>query len=323
MKHTEIIILCFLLGYEILCSTLPTKAGIETTTIKTTTYSNQYPVVAVIEKQSITTTGAKQTGKLLTLPATTTYIIVDPFTGLIEGAFDPMRELIDVYTIAPGSVLIDRVTGKILATLSPSGQAVDIVSTPALDALAIAIDSRQANLSRMITACLSDGSIDTKQASALRSQLDQIATQESLAKQKAGILPYSEALSLALALNDLSDRLVLLAHSTPLSPILGSKMVNNNGVLSLTDDTTYRRMKIGQRIDDEYAAGRLSAQQVANLKEQLNVAASLDAKYRDNEKLSTGKAEKIAAKLDNIEVRLNRDVAMINDRRAKIGIKVQ
>ncbi len=166
---------------------------------------------------------------------------------------------LDVKVISPGSIVIDQVSGKIVATISPSGQVVDVVTAPALDPLVTAIDSRRSEIDQRITSSLAAGTIDTKQATALRTELDKIASREALAKQSTGALPYSEALALSLSLNNLSDRLVLFAHGPVITPLLGSRIVSTNGDLILVDAVTYRRYQLSQRIDDEYTAGRLSA----------------------------------------------------------------
>ena len=326
MRFSNKVTMIFLTSFGFIYQSLPVKADIETTTVKTTTVTSGDPLSSLLDRRSTTTTETKTIspeGKTIVLPSTTTYEIVDPITGTVKGSFDPMHSVIDVRTISPGSIIIDQSTGKILATISASGQTIDVLTAPALDPLVIGIDNRRTELDQRITSSLSAGTIDTTQASALRGELDKIASRETIAKQNAGGLPYSEALALSLALNNLSDRLVLFAHGPVIAPLLGSRIVNSNGDLVLVDPTTYRRFQLAQRVDDEYAAGRLSTKQVSDLKEQLNAIASLDSKYRKNGQLDSSKSEKLAVKLNSVEVRLNKDVATINDKRAKIGIRVQ
>jgi hypothetical protein len=326
MKFSTKLTMIFLTSWGVIYPSLPVKADIETTTIKTTTIKSGDPL-SNLDSRSTTTTTETNTivpeEKTVILPTTTTYTIVDPITGAVKGSFDPMHAIVDIKTISPGSIVVDQVTGKILATISPSGQTVDVLTAPALDPLVTAIDNRRVELDQRITSSLSAGTIDTKESAALRAELDKIASRETLAKQNSGRLPYSEALALSLALNNLSDRLVLLAHGPIITPLLGSRIVNTNGDLIIVDPITYRRYQLLQRTDDEYAARRLSAKQVSDLKELLNSIASLDSKYRKNGVLDSSKTEKLSVKLDNVEVRMNRDVATINDKRAKIGIKVQ
>jgi hypothetical protein len=110
--------------------------------------------------------------------------------------------------------------------------------------------------------------------------------------------------------------------TTAVTPLLGARMINTNGQLVVVNDVDYRRAQLSQKIDDEYAAGRLSTQQVSRLKDQLNVVASLETQYSKNGELSSSKTEKISAKLDNVKINLDHDVANINDKRSKIGLKV-
>ncbi len=298
---------------------LPSYSEVETTTIKTTTYND-----GALPNSTTTETRTVNSGKTITLPAGATYVVIDPLTGEQRGVFDPMRQAVDAKVILPGSVVIDRSTGRILATISESGQTVDVVSVPAASTFITAIDARRAQVDTMITDSLRDGSINTTQATALRSALDNIATRENLAKQSTGYVPYSEALCLALELNNLSDRVVLIgSRKSIVAPIIGSKIVNTNGQLIMVDAIAYRRIALGQRVEDEYTAGRLSARQVSNLNEELSSIASLDSKYRKNGELSASHADRLTTRLNTVQTRLDRDVAEINNKRAKIGIRVQ
>lgn len=323
MKFSNKLTLIFLTSFGITYPSLPVTADIETTTVQTTTTSTGDSLTDVLEKR--TTTETKKivpTVKTIVLPATSTYLLVDPVTGQVKGTFDPNSSTASIQTISPGTIVIDQVSGRIMATISSTGQVVDVVTAPALDPMVAAIDSRRAEIDQRITSALSSGTIDTKQASALRAQLAKIANKEAAARQRTGGIPYSEALTLSLELNNLSDRLVLFAHGPVITPLLGSSIVSSNGELLVVDSVTYKRYQLSQRIDDEYAAGRLSNKQVSDLKEELNSIASLDSKYRRNGQLDASHSAKIASKLDTMESRMNKDVATINDKRAKIGIKV-
>lgn len=280
------------------------------------------PVFADTETTTIRTTSITSNGQELNLPTTSTYVLVDPITGNVRGNFDPSRGLTDTRMIQSGLVIIDKNTGKLIATVDASGRPIDVTSAPAFDSLVVAIDSRRADLERMITDALSKGTMSAEQAGLLRADLNKIEAEEMAAKQSGGVLTYSEALSLALALNGLGDRLVPFVQTTSITPLLAARIINADGQLRMVDDIEYRKVQLRQKIDDEYTAGRLSSQQVASLKDQLSVVASLETKYRKNGELSPSKTEKISQKLDNVRTKLDEDVAIINSKRSKIGLKV-
>jgi hypothetical protein len=295
-------------AYFCLIQTLPAYSNTETTTVKTTTVTREV---------------SPATQAPILLPSTTSYILVDPMTGVTKGVFNPNGGAIETKDLMPGLIVIDQSTGKIVATVNSSGQTVDLVSAPAFDPLVSSINAKQSQLNTILTDASNNGSINATQAAALRAQLEKIAADEIVYKQD-GILTYAEALSLATRLNDLQDQLVLLGHVPAISPILGPKFMTIDGkVVMVMDDLDCRRMKLSQRVDDEYTAGRLSGNQVSSLKEELDRAAVLESKYKKNGELSPSKKQKVAVKLDNIEAQMNKDVAIINNKRAKIGIRVQ
>ncbi len=280
------------------------------------------PVFADTETTTVRTTTTTSNGQELTLPTTSTYVLVDPITGNVRGNFDPTTGLTDTGMVHSGLVIINKDTGNVIATVDSNGRPIDVTSAPAFDSLVVSIDSRRSDLERMITEALSRGTMTAEQASSLRADLSRIESQEQAAKQSGGVLTYSEALSLALSLNSLGDRLVPFAQTTTITPLLGARFISADGQLRMVDGIEFRKLQLRQRIDDEYTAGRLSSQQVANLKDKLNEIASLETKYRKNGELSPSKTEKISVKLDSVKTKLDEDVAIINNKRSKIGLKV-
>jgi len=302
MNYTKNLTAILLFTSGVVSASVPAFADVETTTVKTT---------------SITTNGQE-----FSLPTTSTYVLIDPITGNVKGNFDPTRGLTDTRLVQSGLVIINQDTGRVIATVDSTGRPIQLTAAPAFDSLVIAMDTRRADLERMIADALNRGVMDAAEAGALRTELNRIQSAELAARQSGGILTYSEALSLALDLNQLGDRLIPFMPTTVVTPLLGARMINANGQLVLVDDIDYRRAQLSQRINDEYTAGRLSAQQVASLKDQLNAVASLETKYRKNGNLSSSKTEKISVKLDSLKTKLDQDVANINDKRSRIGLKV-
>jgi hypothetical protein len=287
-------------GVQFTCSAI--LADTETTTVRTTTVTNS--------------------GQELILPQSATYVLVDPLSGSVKGNFDPSRGVTDLRIVQPGLAVINQDTGQVIATVDSSGKTLDVASAPAFDSLVVAIDTRRADLERRIGDALARGTIDASQAGLLRADMDRITAEEIAAKSSGGVLTYSEALSVALALNGLGDRLIPLTHTSVVTPLLGARFASIDGRLVMVDELDYRKVHLQQRIDDEYTAGRLSAQQVARLKDQLNAVAAFEAKSRKHGQLSSSKTEQASNKLDNVKTRLDEDVAIINGKRSKMGIRV-
>ncbi len=200
------------------------------------------PGLADTETTTVRTTSFLSNGQRLTLPPSSTYVLVDPITGNIKGNYDPTRGFTDAQAVQPGLVIIDQASGKVIATVDSAGRTIDVASVPAINSLVVAVYTRRCELERMITDSLANGTINADQASQLRADTDKVAAEEFAAKQNGGILPYSEALSLALTLNSIGDRLVSYTHADAITPLLGSRFANVNGQIMMIHGSEYRRL---------------------------------------------------------------------------------
>jgi len=262
------------------------------------------------ETTRVETTTITKEGQPIVLPSTTTYMLVDPFTGTIKGNLEAARQTVDIQSISPGTVVIDQNTGKIVATINPSGRIIDVLTVSALDPLNSLIDTRRGEINRNITVSLNNKSITSKQGERLRAELDKVGTREANDTQHQTPLTYAESIFLASELNNIGDQLAFLTHVKPMDPIIGSRFVYIDGqVVVAVDDLDYRRMKLVQRIDDEYIAGRLMHPQATDLKDQLNSVAALEADNKKNGELSAEQKNTVSARLDSIEANLNQEVA--------------
>jgi hypothetical protein len=282
--------------------TLPALAD-EVTTVRTTTVtSDSLAAPAVV---SLTPGGS--------------YYVVDPVTGVMKGVYDPARGLGGL-AITPGMVVVDNTSNRVVATFDASGRVIALTSVPAYDSFVVSIDSRRTELQRIIDANASK--LGNANAAALREELASIAAQEAAYRQAGRALNYEEALSLASRLSLLSDRLVPYASGVTFTPLIGNRFITTSGNLMMVDELSARNLRMLRRIDDEYAAGRLSNNDVARLKEQLNEVASLKTKYTKNGKLNDSKSKLIVMKLDKVQTNMDKDIADINAKRSRIGIKV-
>lgn len=269
-----------------------------TTTVSTTTVSSGY-----------------------VLPQTGTYVVVDPLTGELRGSFDPITRLLNGQPIPVGYVVTDKLTGHLLATVDSSGNLVSITSAPATTVLITSIDTRRAQLAQMITDALTRGLLTADQAAPLRVELDRLNGLYVTA-QADGTVTFSEAFPIAYGLNSLSEQLSPFVHGAVVTPIIGQRFYLQDNYIVYADDVAFRRIKLQRRVDDEYSAGRLSAKQVEALKKDLNDIAYMETRYTHRGVINSANRKRIEKKFDVVKLDLDKDVAMINSKRAKIGIRV-
>jgi hypothetical protein len=282
----------------------------ETTVITSTTTTSPETMV-------VTTTTTSPT--VVTFSAAGNYLVVDPITGSLKGRYDPVAGMLDGRPLQAGLVIVDRPTGNLVAIIDSAGRAIDVGMAPASDVLMVSIDTRRRDLDRQIVDALNSGKLSAVEASALRAELDRIASDESVSRGSGGTLTYRKAMVVAYDLNTLSQRLYPAAIA---APVIAPQFVLLNKQLTMVDPVTYRRLQMLRRVDDEYQAGRLSAQYVSRLKAQLDKISSLDTRYRKNGELSSSKSRTLSMKLDQAEASLHTYIAVINEKRAKIGIRV-
>ncbi|MFA7336938.1 MAG: hypothetical protein WC028_09160 [Candidatus Obscuribacterales bacterium] len=282
---------------------LPVRAD-EITTVRTTTVTSDSTNVPVV-----------------TLSPGGSYVVVDPVTGAMRGVYDPLRGLVGS-TVAPGLVVVDNTSNRVVATFDGGGRVIALTNAPAYDSLVVSIDARRAELERMIVSGRTANNFGEVTAVALRDELASIAAQESAYRVSGRPLNYEEALSLATRLNALGDRVVPYMRGVTVTPLIGSRFITTSGNLVIVDELSARNMRMKRRVDDEYAAGRLSNDHVARLKSQLNEASSLQTKYTRNGKLKDSNTKTIVTKLDKVQTSMDRNIADINSKRSRIGIKV-
>ena len=248
------------------------------------------------------------------------YQVVDPITGNLIGRYDPRTRVVQGGVLQSGVVIVDNANGGLVGTVDPNGNIVDIGRAPATQTLVISIDDRRKDLNRRIEEALNKGVLTPNQAIAYRADLERIAAEEDAARQNAS-LNYARALQLGYGLNALSDRLVPVLQTVTLAPVISTQFVTVDGRLVMVDGISARQQRMLRRIDDEYAAGRLTSSQVSHLKGDLADISSLESHYRRNGVLSDSKDEKVSEKLDKLQASMDEDVADVNEERSKMGLR--
>ncbi|MBP7861746.1 hypothetical protein KA183_08690 [bacterium] len=299
--NRQSLILSLLASSFALCGTASLADTIETTTTQTTTSTVAAPV--------------------FNLSANGTYQVVDPISGQLIGRYDQSARLVDGRTLQSGVVIVDKANGGLVATVDSNGNIVDIGVAPASQRLIVSIDTRRQDLNRRIDAALASGQINAAQASSMRSELETIASGDVFRAESVASLNYSRALQMGYGLDTLSSRLVPLTGSVQLTPVIAPQFVSYDGRIILSDGITSRKLRLGRRIDDEYTAGRLSANQVSKRKEDLNKISSMETKYRKNGELSNANEKRVSIKIDKLASDIDSNVATINHKRSQIGLR--
>lgn len=301
MKYFRLIAPALIAGGLLLGSSSAVLAEIETTTVKTTTVTTTEPLV---------------------LPVGVTYNVVDPLTGTIKGVYDPITKSAN-FALAPGLVVIDSSSNRALATFDSSGTLIALSTAPLYDPLLAAIDARRADYDRIIREIKFSGKCNDATAAALRDALDRINALEVAYTSNGNVLTYSEELALAVQLNELGDRISPFSTvAVAYRPLIGTTFVNTNGTLVVVDSFGGRNLAMQRRIDAEYGAGRLSNNQVARMKQELNEISSLQAKYTRGGMIKESKQRVLTERLDRVQTEMDKNIAYINEKRARIGLKV-
>ena len=98
--------------------------------------------------------------------------------------------------------------------------------------------------------------------------------------------------------------------------------VVNNQLVYFNNEYAFRRSQLENQVAAEYAAGRLTNEQVKELREDLSEIASLEGKKRGDMTYSKSTMKSIERKLATVQSELSHDIAETNERKAKIGIRV-
>lgn len=320
MKYLTLASLPLLVG---LVAFTASPINAEETIVRTTTYTTSDSAPVVTDPVPVVVSTPSSTViREYSLAPSARYVVVDPLTGKTRGVFDPGTRLIDGQPLAFGMVFVDQGSGRMVASVDSSGRIVDVVVAPATESLVTSIDARILDLQNTVNRAIERGEISAAQGSALKARLDEVITLEARFKNSDGIFTFNEAFQVANALNSMNDEIVTVAHLPALTPLVGGRFVLNEGNLMLVNDYDFRRVTLERRIDDEYKAGRLSSKYVAELKKELNEIKSKQTKYMKNGELKASKAKEISVRLDKVATRMDRNVASINNKRAKIGIRV-
>lgn len=253
---------------------------------------------------------------VVNLAPTGNYLVVDPITGLLKGRYDAVAGLADGRAPEAGFVIVDSPTGNLVAVIDPAGRAVDVSAEPASHALMVLIDASRINVDRQIQQALNRRQLSASNASALRGELDRIAADSMVSTAPGSALPYCKALVVASDLSALAQRMSLQTEAVP---AISTYFVSVDKKVTMVDRVSFRKLQLLRRINDDYQHRLLSAEHVARLKAQLDEVSLLETRYRKHGEVSASQSRALLIMLDQVESSFGDDVAIINDRHARIG----
>ena len=255
---------------------------------------------------------------VFTLPSGVPYMVVDPLTGKVFADYSASVKVPVGYYIA------EKTSGKVVATTDASGNLIAISTAPAPNVL-VQVTERRTALEQQIADALSRKVVAVTEIQPLQTALADIAAQEVVLKQSGGSVTLAQAAPLAYRLNVIGTQLApLIKSTTAYTPILGERVFVQNGqVLVATTDYAARRALVDQRIQSEYDFGRLTNNQVKELRTELSKIANLELRKKKDGTLSTSNQRSIEKKFNELSADLQDDIAGTNKRRAKIGLKVE
>lgn len=253
-----------------------------------------------------------------TLPSGVPYIVVDPATGKVFAEYSTSVKVPAGYYIA------ERSSGKVVATTDLNGNLVAISTAPASNVL-VKVTERRTALEQQIADALSRKVVAVTEIQPLQKALAEIAAQEVVLRQHGDSVTLAQAAPLAYRLNAIGNQLIpMIKTTTAYAPILGERVYVQNGqVLVATTDYAARRALIDQRIQSEYDFGRLTNDQVKELRADLSKIANLELRKKKDGKLSASNQRSIEKKFNELSADLQEDISDTNKRRARIGLKVE
>lgn len=264
----------------------------------------------VIETRTVST-------PTFTLPVGTAYMVVDPLTGKLFGDYSA------TVRVPAGYYVAERSTGKVVATTDLNGNLVAITAAPAPNVL-VQIQERRAALQQQIADAISRSTVTVTEIAPIRSALEQVAAQEVVLRQSPTVT-YAQVAPLAYRLNVIGSQLTpVIKSTTAYTPLLGERVYVQSGqLLVATNDFAARRALLDQRIQFEYDAGRLTNNQVKELRSDLIKVANLELRKKRDGSLSSSNIRTIEKRLNELVEDMQDCISHTNRRRASIGLKVE
>ena len=282
-----------------LCLTLSALTPVlaDTTETVTTTTRTIAPATTIVSSTPFTLSGS-------------TYVVVDPLTGLVKGDYVTGTRVIDGLPLTNNYVVMDKISRRMVGTFDANGNLVDISSVPAASNFVVSIDSRRTGLEKQIDSLLVSGQITAAQAQQMRADITQLFPETTLSRT----VTYNNAIAVDAGLNSVESRLRLfpLVQKSYTSKVIMPKFVTINGQVVLPDALMYRKMQLERRMEDEFAFGHLTKDQFTQLKTDMVEVSNKDANYRTGGTISDANSALEAADLNAVQAKMEQYVASVN-----------
>jgi hypothetical protein len=172
------------------------------------------------------------------------------------------------------------------------------------------LDGRIQDIQRVIASGQASGAISEDRAHVFRQELDRLSALE--AQGRAGQMTYVQALPIAIELDQLSDRIAVITPGQTLTPLVSSnRLVLTTGQLVQLDDVMVRRAGLEGKIAQQLAAGKLTPDEAASLRQQMDDIARTEAQMRASNggELSLRDGRTLYGQFDKVGSRLDRYIA--------------
>lgn len=239
------------------------------------------------------------------LPSAASYIVVDPVTGAVQGSYNTVTHLVNGLPLSKGYVIVDENTRAMVAMVDQYGNIVDVSVAAATPTLLLTIDTRRKDLEAQIAEAEAKGRLASAQAELLRKDLAVVVPYDA---SSSSVVTYSRAIQMGSGLNSVSSRLVPITEKT-YSSVIAPQFVTVDGHLQLADDLTFRKIQLTRRIEDEYAFGKISKEQLLQFKSDLTDLSAREATCRSGATISAAGAKVLTDDLNSLQAKLDTAVA--------------
>ncbi|MBS2010201.1 MAG: hypothetical protein JST01_24340 [Cyanobacteria bacterium SZAS TMP-1] len=245
------------------------------------------------------------------------YVVVDPLTGVIRGDYIVGSRVVAGLPLSSNYVVMDKISRRVVGTFDANGNLIDITTAPAASNIIVSVDSHRTALEKQIDAMLTAGQITSMQADRMRADIARLFPATTTTRT----VTYNSALEADSGLYSVEARLLPLSSKTYVTKTVSPRFVSVNSQLVLPDNLTYRRMQLEQRMEDEFAFGRLTRDQLDQLKSDSRAIANKDANFRIGGLLTDTNAAILSADLNVLQSKMEQYEA--NDKAGvQIGTKI-
>jgi hypothetical protein len=234
-------------------------------------------------------------------------VVVDPLTGAIRGDYTIGTKTLNGIPLNSSYVVMDKLSRRVIGTFDENGDIIDLNVAPAAGSVIVSVDSHRAALEKQIDSLLLQGQITASQAETVRLDIARLfpATEETTTTRT---VTYSSALTQDSGLYSVEGRLLPMVQKSFVAKAITPRFVTINGQLVLPDDLTYRKLQLERRIDDEFALGHMTKDQLLQLKADMNVISTEEAQFRagGGGSISDANAAIMAADLNAVQAKMDR-----------------